>query len=199
MSDRCPLGYLFFYSMLISFAIISEDSMTSEQMDVDVGSSMSPVTSETASSKPGSSSDKTASQAGTSRDSIESPGTSSQSVSQTGSESVTVTNSSASGTIPQTDSDSLVQSSTFSKSKSSVDHSKTEQDASTTAASKTCLADIGSLDTGISGQTYTIEVYTGMDTDDSDGLAGTEVNPSVLDTSEIKDQDDSKCAEKPNG
>ena len=186
--------------MLISFAIVSEDSITSEQMDVDVGSSLSPVTSETASSKPGSSSDKTASQAGTSRDSIESPGTSSQSVSQTGSESVTVTNSSASGTIPQTDSDSLVQSSTFSKSKSSVDHSKTEQDAST-AASKTRLADIGSLDTRMSGQTYTIEVYTGMDTDDSDGLAGIEVSPSVLDTStsEVKDQDDSECAEKPNG
>ena len=161
---------------------------------------MSTATSETAYTQPGTSSDNTASQPGTGIDEVDSAGISSQTLSQSSSESDIVTFSSGSGTIPQTDSDSL-QHTSVQLSTSSVDHFRTEQGAKNSSASEAQLSEARPFETGLDNQSFTIEVYTGMETEDSDVMSGTETNPSVLDTctNENKVTEERTCSDQPNG
>ena len=157
-------------------------------MEVDAGAS-SMFTFETASTQLDTGSEP---QPGTSQCSVDSTGSSSQA----GSEYEAVTFDSDSGTIHQTGSNSL-QPNSVQSSTSSVYHSRTEQEVSSSSASEPHLSEAKNTETGILDQNFTIEVYTGMETEDSDNVTETEAN--VLDTNASESKDERTFSDKPNG
>ena len=167
---------------------LSEGGKTSEEMEVDTGTSSAMFTFETDSTQLGTSSEP---QPGISQCSVDSTGSSSQA----GSESETVTFDSDSGTIPQTGSNSLQSNSV--QSSTSVYHSRTEQEVSSSSASEPHLSEANNRENGLIDQNFTIEVYTGMETEDSDNVTETEAN--VLDTHASESQDERTFSDKPNG